>query len=394
MDAVGDHLHVLSDPDHGLNPRTGIGGTGRFARPAAANLCLVARPSIIGWLEWLRVGAIVGVVVLHVLSPVAFAWAGLAPHTWAWINIADSASRWCVPVFIMVSGALHLGRRDAPAWDGATLGRRLARVGIPLLFWSLFFWWFGNAFRGRTTTPDEFAVLFLKGTPYFHLYFLFIIIGLYAITPVLRPFVDRISDKALGWFAIAAFTWAWLARLFLEIDGGASSTSIDMFTRYIGYYLAGAWLLRVRLGPGAHFAPLVAIAAIAATAVGTALLVQSSGTAHQTLLYSYLSPLTVVSALAVFVTARVYLSEAPRWVIALSGLTFGIYLIHPAILWFVAKWMPLAHGSLKMPIAFVVQVVTIIAISAVLAAVIARIPWLSTVIGGAPPRLRERPDTP
>lgn len=350
----------------------------------------MARPTIIGWLEWLRVGAIVGVVVLHVLSPVAFAWAGLAPHTWAWINIADSASRWCVPVFIMVSGALHLGRRNVPDWDGGTLLRRIARVGIPLIFWSLFYWWFGNAVRGRTTTPAEFAVLFAQGNPYFHLYFLFVILGLYVVTPVLRPFVDRISDKALGWVAIAAFTWAWLARLFLEFDGGASSTSIDMFTRYLGYYLAGAWLYRVRLGPGARFAPLVAIAAIAATAIGTALLVETSGTRHQTLLYSYLSPLTVLSALAVFVTARVYLPEAPRWVIALAGLTFGIYLIHPAILWYVAKWVPLVHGPLKMPIAFVVQTVTIIAIAAVLAAIIARIPWLSTVIGGAAPRVGER----
>ncbi len=349
---------------------------------------------MIGWLEWLRVAATLGVVVLHVLSPVAFAHDRLAPHTWAWINIADSASRWCVPVFIMVSGALALGRPGAPVWDGRSLARRIARIGIPLIAWSLFYWWYGNAVRGRTTTPAEFAADFVSGYPYYHLYFLFAIIGLYAVTPILRPFVDRASDRTLGWVAIAALAWALLARLQLEVGLGHSANAIEMFTRYLGYYLAGAWLFRMPLPPGARYAPLVAIAAVAATAVGTAALVASSGTRHQTILYSYQSPLTVVAALAIFLSARAYLSGAPRWVIALAGLTFGIYLIHPAVIVYAARFTPLVHGPLAMPFAFLVQTAITIIVATVVAVVFARIPWLSATVGAALPRLGDRSSRP
>ena len=354
----------------------------------------MARPTIIGWLEWLRLGAIVGVVVLHVLSPVAFAHDQLAPHTWAWINLADSASRWCVPVFIMVSGALHLGRREAPTWDGATLGRRIARVGIPLIVWSLFFWWFGNAVRGRTTTAPEFVADFIRGYPYYHLYFLFVILGLYAITPILRPFADRVSDRTLGWAAVAALAWSLLVRLFLEAGLGNSANSIELFARYLGYYLAGAWLFRIPLPPVARFAPAVAIAAIVATAVGTAAIIELSGTLHQAILYSPQTPLTVIASIAVFLTARVYLPEAPRWVVALAGLTFGIYLIHPAILPYAVDLTPLVNGPLPMSVSFVVQLSITIAVATVLAAILGRIPWVSAIVGSGAPRSGERPTRP
>ncbi len=354
----------------------------------------MARPTIIGWLEWLRVAAIIGVVVLHVLSPVSFAHDRLESHTWAWVNIADSASRWCVPVFIMVSGALALGRREAPTWDGQSLARRIARVGVPLIAWSLFYWWYGNAVRGRTTTPPEFAAEFISGYPYYHLYFLFAIIGLYAITPVLRPFVDQASDRTLGWVTIAALIWALLARLLLEVGLGHSANAIEMWSRYLGYYLAGAWLFRMALPSGARYAPLVAIAAIAATALGTAALVAWSGTRDQTILYSYQTPLTVIAALAIFLSARTYLPQAPRWVIAWAGLTFGIYLIHPAILTYANRFTPLVHGPLPMFVAFLVQTAITLLVATVLTMIIARIPWLSATVGVAVPRLGGRSGRP
>jgi surface polysaccharide O-acyltransferase-like enzyme len=351
----------------------------------------VARPGIIGWLEWLRVGAIVGVVVLHVLSPVAFAYDRLAPHTFAWINLADSASRWCVPVFIMVSGALALGRREAPAWDGRTLGRRVARVGIPLIAWSLFYWWFGNAIRGRTLDPFDFAADFISGYPYYHLYFLFVIIGLYLITPVLRRFTDGVSDLTLGIAALAALAWSMVARGLLEVGLGHSSNAIDLFTRFLGYYLAGAWLFRLPLPSFARYAPLVAVGAIVLTAVGTAALIETSGSDHQAILYSPHSPLTILASMAIFLSARRYLPEAPRWVITIAGLSFGIYLVHPAILYVVARAMPLLSGPLPMIVTFVLQTAICLVVAGIITAVLARIPWVSTIVGGAPPRPADRP---
>ncbi|WP_175637699.1 acyltransferase family protein, partial [Dickeya dadantii] len=61
-------------------------------------------------MEWLYIARIVStfaVIVLHV-SAYTVALADLGTFSW-WVgNLYDSLVRWCVPVFIMISGALLL----------------------------------------------------------------------------------------------------------------------------------------------------------------------------------------------------------------------------------------------------------------------------------------------
>src|SRR5690606_39050828 len=57
---------------------------------------------------------------------------------WLAANLYDSAVRWCVPVFVMVSGALMLDG-NKPLEARQFYARRAARICAPLIFWTVFY---------------------------------------------------------------------------------------------------------------------------------------------------------------------------------------------------------------------------------------------------------------
>ena len=89
------------------------------------------------WIDTLRVLAALAVVWLHVAVGVVQDHPSAASVSW-WIgNVADSMSRWCVPIFVMITGYLLLSR------PGDSLkkfyARRFSRIIIPLVFWTMFY---------------------------------------------------------------------------------------------------------------------------------------------------------------------------------------------------------------------------------------------------------------
>src|SRR5437660_891414 len=104
----------------------------------AATLTLAGRAaaSRLLWLDVLRVTAILGVITIHTVSPLT-AGATVATFSAAWWAGAtmNELSLWCVPVFVMISGALLL-RRQRPQPASTFYRRRLHRIGIPLVFWT------------------------------------------------------------------------------------------------------------------------------------------------------------------------------------------------------------------------------------------------------------------
>jgi surface polysaccharide O-acyltransferase-like enzyme len=87
---------------------------------------------MIHWLNNSRIAAVFTVVFLHVSASIVFG-ASFGSESW-WIgNVYDSLSRWCVPVLVMISGALLL---DESKQEDATAfyQKRLSRIFWPIPF--------------------------------------------------------------------------------------------------------------------------------------------------------------------------------------------------------------------------------------------------------------------
>jgi surface polysaccharide O-acyltransferase-like enzyme len=284
-----------------------------------------------------KIAAIFAVVTVHVCSGPNELLGILTGKTWFVTVLIEVANRWCVPLFIMVSGMLLLQSRTAAESPRAFYARRAARIAIPLVGWTLFYRWF-TEYTGPHASFEENVQAVYSGQPYFHLYFLFVIAGLYLVCPYLARAIDGLSQRQLGALTLSALLLGFLWEGVPPWLPPTGSNAFSLFAPYIGYFLAGCWLGRVRLdqqlalGCAAIFA-LVAVAASLATYefghISTPL--------DWHYLYAYPTPAVVVMSLCVFVVLR-YLCERREErgpIKHIQGLhyvgeaTFGIFLIHP-----------------------------------------------------------------
>lgn len=285
------------------------------------------------YFDVLRVIAIIGVVVLHTAAQ---QWYFADPSTVGWqtLNAYDSVVRFCVPIFFMISGALFLD----PARDitiGSIFRRNLPRLAIAFVVWSAFFavvntFVFGT-YTGVFALVDQFVV------GYYHLWFLWALIGLYVVTPLLRRICA--STRLVGYFVVLAFIFSCVLPMAaaLPLVGGAVSSVLDaaqvhLVLGYSLFFVLGHVLhtgAADRIGTGWVIA--AGVAAVAVTFVGTSFLSLRAGVGEG-LFYGYLTPNVTIASAAVFILVRRAVGERTEIGVVtrfIAGNAFGIYLIHP-----------------------------------------------------------------
>lgn len=296
-----------------------------------------------GWLDLARVMAIAAVVMVHE-SGAALGSADLDEPTsavWWAAAVLDAVSRWCVPVFLMVSGALLLDpdRTDTPR---EFYRRRLARIGLPLVVWTTVYLLFGHYYLERPLTVPDVARAIASGSPFLHLYFLYVIAGLYLLTPLLRAALRQMPPRTqAGCAAVLLTLGATDQALMTFLDTGGPNAA-TRYVPYLGYYVAG-WVLRdLPPRPGHTRVALAALPVSVAVTAAAAALAAADGRGwgpYGEYALHYLAPNVVVMALAVFWLLRV-LGTRPgdhwrpgAWTARLSALTFGVFLVH-VLLWY------------------------------------------------------------
>jgi surface polysaccharide O-acyltransferase-like enzyme len=123
-----------------------------------------SRAAYLGYADGTRVIGVLAVVFLHAAATGVVRYGELPALAWWTANLVDSSCRWAVPVFLMLSGALNLDpeRRESA---GKFYRRRLTRVGIPLAFWSAFYFAWGATYHGRDITLEAMGAELLRGPP-------------------------------------------------------------------------------------------------------------------------------------------------------------------------------------------------------------------------------------
>jgi len=343
------------------------------------------------YLDLLRVVASFAVVLLH---EVPWQVTHLPADSLGWwtANIYNIGMRFCVPVFIMISGALLLdpGRAEPVA---TFFRKRLFKVVIPFLVWVCFYYGFYLYRAGDPFVAEDFVreAARTAGSPHMphHLWFLPMLIGLYLATPFIRPFTDRATPRDLTFFvglcALLASGFPMLER-FADVE---VSLGNGMFNIYLGYFVLGALLHRLPC-PSGHqiagiFAPL-ALAALAAGAVGAHALYRELGSGYDGILNRWFAPNVVILSLCTFLTIRYLASTLPlrhpaveRAVAWLAPLSFGIYLVHIAVITLLEPISPffgyfgdVAGMPLRALSAFVVSVLVVV--------VLRRVPLLRATV--------------
>ena len=144
------------------------------------------------WIDWLRVSACFMVMLVHSAEPFYLGGDGALILTKAdafWAGLFDCLARCCVPLFIVASSYLQFPLHYSP---GEFFRRRAVRILIPFAIWSVFYalWW------GKPV--DNLRDLLLNfNYAAGHLWFVYMLIGLYLMMPLLSPWAEKVSRKEL-----------------------------------------------------------------------------------------------------------------------------------------------------------------------------------------------------
>ena len=346
--------------------------------------------------DLLRIIAMVAVVTLHVamrdLQRVE-----LGSADWQVMNLYDGAARWCVPIYVMVSGLFLLRPgRNVDDLRGAyrkTFGRAL-RLGSILVIWSLAYQVFLLRATRAPVTPKG-AVTGLWdmwfGPIYYHLWFLYMLIPLYFLAPLVQLFIARTEPR--HWKAVVVVlgiggpVLSFATSVVTIFSGQGMYRPMPEFTGYLFYFFLGWWLgqedLSGRQRRGLYLAGLLGVLI---NVGGTAWASSYTGTFNETF-YNYLTLPTAAAAMAIFVGAqqigaRMDPSPSLRSRIAqFSAVTLGIYLVHPALIETFFRLTDLTVRSAPIPVVVMVPAVSLLVFTASMA-----MAWLGRRLITALPR--------
>lgn len=297
-------------------------------------------------MDCLRALSTIAVIVLHVVTILVHDF-GKIPSTWWWLgNSIDSLVRFCVPVFLMMSGALLLSKTypNIPEY----LTKRISRILLPFLLWSFIYifrtFWVMHA-EGKPLDAAfviKYILIQLKNGAAFHLWYVYCIVGLYLFFPILSAWIKNSNKSAVVYFL--GIWWLTLFFSFPTISEYIPDFNFRYFTGYIGYPILGFYLMEKKFD-NLKIAQSLSIGLIiigfSITALGTyCISMHYHGFSH--MFYEYLTPNVALTSIGVFLLFKQvewptegYFQKAITF---LSTYSYGIYLAHIFVIWELGKY--------------------------------------------------------
>lgn len=268
------------------------------------------------------------VIMLHVSSINIYNMSFSGWDTSIWLV---SFLRVCVPLFFMISGSLLLMHDESP-WK--FLRKRYIRIIPPLIFWSAVYVIYRSIYGMDYGNP--FIYILAKPADGI-LWYLYALIGLYAVMPFFRKIYahSSVSEKAFLiciWFlstSISSINECFSASIDVSIY------RLDSIGGFIGLFFLGA-VSRNFFSMLSKKSIIACLLIYIATGVAIAELVDWASTARGSLadvFYWYLSPLVIIGSVFLFtalhnIGQHIKSKSNMQLLSILSDCALGIYCIH------------------------------------------------------------------
>lgn len=293
------------------------------------------------WTTNLRAVATFSVIFLHVASEILYQYGSIPDFVWWTGNVYDSLVRFCVPIFVMLTGVLMLSRTYEL---NDFLKKRFSRIVLPFLFWSFIYALF--ALNDRISSGHEMSLLenikwivnLLRTGSSYHLWYIYMIIGIYLFIPIISKWVQNVSEKEILYFLIIWFFTLVLNQpvfslLRINID-------LTYFSGFIGYVVLGYYLSIKSFGISKKSLKIISlfliIIGVTITAVGTYFLSRHNNR-FQEYFYNYNTLNVLLASIGVFLFFKNFNISNPVVIKIFNFIgkySYGIYLIHVLVLRF------------------------------------------------------------
>lgn len=311
------------------------------------------------YFDILSIVACLAVIFLHCNGIVH--WGPQTPH-WSQALVVEVGFYWAVPIFFMCTGAKTLDYRDRKSTKEFLISR-MKGIFVPFLAWSALLFivktsgGLGSAPDGWVLSLGSFIQAFMGSQIDGTYWFFFAMFGVTVSIPVLSRLRDH---KDALWYMVVVYAALYgclppLARV-LGVPWNNSIT-IPVAGGYVMYVVLGYLLAKddgaILTSQRCKVLYVVGFAGLAVRYGYTWVMSQQSGMVNTALFdYNFITAILPSAALFVFFKrvrweniSLLASSGAKRAVRTLSGLTFGIYLLHNSMLAFLVQMFSLDMSS-------------------------------------------------
>ncbi len=144
------------------------------------------------WLDWMRVAACLMVIVVHATEPFYLGGDGslILTRTDAfWASFFDSFVRACVPLFVIASSYLQFPLHYS---SEEFFRRRAVRILVPFVLWTVVY-----ALVWGSPVQNFKDLLLNFNYAAGHLWFVYMLVGVYLLMPLLSPWAERVGRTEL-----------------------------------------------------------------------------------------------------------------------------------------------------------------------------------------------------
>lgn len=278
------------------------------------------------YLDLLRMLATLGVVFLHV-SGMGFH-LPVGEYNWYVAVVGDSLVRWSVPVFVMISGALFL-KPDKKITIRLIMMKYIKRLLCVYLFWCFAYMCFKVtilSIGARTFVFNQNCVI-----PYFHLWFLPMLMGVYLLIPFLRKVTletNLLKYALLLWLVYLTVSFV----LVRDIPQISPLFKMNLIVGYTGYFLLGFYMSIATFSKGQKgIIYSLGVMGLLITVFGSIMLSFYKGVDDEKFLFN-ISPQVVMMSTAVFLLIKEIAPKVKKCskkaIEYIRKDLFGIYLVH------------------------------------------------------------------
>ena len=335
--------------------------------------------------SYIRSLACIAIIILHtVYSAVLLFGSNIDAQTNIISMAVVDSMMWAVPCFIMVTGALLLETERKITYK-KLFGKYILRIFAALAI-------FGMVFRVFDIIMDKEPIsvaAFLKGlyeiftgTSWSHIWYLYLLIGLYLLLPFYKKIVDNSSTKEIKYLLVVYIVFLSILPV-LEIWGINCGFYIHVSTIYPFYLFVGYAIYKHIFCPGKAVS-------LAILVISTLLIISWTvarwvyDIPSMEILWGYSSFFVIMQAVGFFTLLKDVKDtglRAVKWVLLkLDECSFGVYLIHMIFVRLILRYMefnPYENGGI---LVFVLLIIGILIISYAITWILRRIPFLKKII--------------
>lgn len=287
----------------------------------------------------LRTLTIIAVFIIHVGG---VTWnTGSMTTDWYIVNTYMVSLRWCIPVFFMLSGIVILDPKYNLTFR-KLYTKTLPRLICALIFWAIMYRILSPIFlmvtEGRAITISDFTRIYEEiffGMPWHHLWFMYAIISVYILAPLLRVFTAHAKKEHYIYFLIIFFIFGSVIPKISNANNISFTFRIAELSSYSGYFILGYFFAKYDLTSlQKKIVYIIGTLTLVWTIASSTLFAMNYGPGTQ--YFENIGPHNVILAIFVFVLGKNAISNTKwlqkyqnnKWITLMANCSLGIYLVH------------------------------------------------------------------